>query len=195
VRVTAKQRHYRLRPVAIQAGTHALGPADGTLTLRTGRTGAVAKAGHDLLIDVTAWQATVEVGDDPAAIRVEITVDGASLCVREGTGGLQTLGDDDKADIRKTIDDEILKRQAIAFRSTGALPGVEGGVRVEGDLTLLGTTRPLAVDVTLADDGAITARAVITQTQWGIKPYSALFGALKVADDVRVELEARVPSG
>ena len=46
------------------------------------------------------------------------TADATSLRVREGTGGMQALGDDDKASIEQTIDDEVLKRQAIAFRST-----------------------------------------------------------------------------
>jgi polyisoprenoid-binding protein YceI len=62
---------------------------------------------------------------------------------------------------------------------------------VEGDLTLLGRTRPIAFDVTVAD-GTLHAVAVVTQTDFGIKPYSALFGALKVADEVKVELEARL---
>jgi hypothetical protein len=31
------------------------------------RTGAAAKAGHNLLIQVTAWRATLEVGEDPAS--------------------------------------------------------------------------------------------------------------------------------
>jgi hypothetical protein len=31
----------------------------------------------------------------------------------------------------------------------------------------------------------------VTQSEWGMKPYSALFGTLKVADDVEVAVEAR----
>jgi Fe-Mn family superoxide dismutase len=31
---------------------------------------------------------------------------------------------------------------------------------------------------------------VVTQSEWGVTPYSALFGALKVADEVEVELDA-----
>jgi hypothetical protein len=30
----------------------------------------------------------------------------------------------------------------------------------------------------------------VVQTQWGIKPYSAFFGAMKVADEVTIELDA-----
>jgi hypothetical protein len=33
---------------------------------------------------------------------------------------------------------------------------------------------------------------VIKQTDWGMKPYSTLFGALKVVDEVEVSLDARL---
>ena len=35
---------------------------------------------------------------------------------------MQALGDDDKANIEQTIDDEVLKRTDIAFRSTDVQP-------------------------------------------------------------------------
>ena len=171
-----------------------LGPEHGTLSLRTGRNGAAAKAGHDLLIRATRWEATLVIGEDAATSSLALDVDGGSLRVIEGTGGMKALSDSDKADISQTIDDEILKRQPVVFRSTQVRPTADGGgLSVEGDLTLLGETRPLSFDVALAGDGRLTADAVITQTHWGITPYSTLFGALKVNDDVRVEIEARLP--
>ena len=85
--------------------TYTLGPDDGTLSVRTERTGAVAKAGHDLLIHVTAWSATLELGDAPT---LALDADATSLRVREGTGGMKSLDDDDLANIETTIDDEVL---------------------------------------------------------------------------------------
>jgi polyisoprenoid-binding protein YceI len=152
--------------------------------VRTGRTGAVAKAGHDLRLEVTGWEATLEDG------RIELSADATSLKVREGTGGMQALDDGDIANIETTIDDDVLKRETIVFRST-EVTETSSGLSVRGDLTLLGATRPVAFDVAVAD-GALSAVAVVKQTDFGIKPYSALFGALKVADEVRVELEARL---
>ncbi len=175
----------------IPPGTYALGPDDGTLSLRTRRTGAAAKAGHDLLIHVTSWEATLEVGDDPAATSIALDADGASLRVREGTGGVQALGDDDKANIQTTIDDEILKRGAVAFRSSGAGPG-PAGIVVRGDLTLADAAQPVEIDLGMAGD-ALVARAVVTQSGWGMKPYSILFGSLKVVDEIEVRLEATLP--
>jgi polyisoprenoid-binding protein YceI len=179
--------------VSIPTGTHRLGPADGTLFVRTGRTGAAAKAGHDLLIDVTSWEATLEIGEDPAETRIELDADGASLRVREGTGGMQALDDDDKASIQATIDDEVLKRQQITFRSTSVQTAGDGRISVEGDLTLVGEACPIAFDIVVGTDGALSGSAVVKQTNWGIKPYSTLFGALKVADDVEVVFDASLP--
>ncbi len=178
--------------MSLKAGTYRLGPDHGKLSVKTGRTGAAAKAGHDLVIEVTAWEGTLRVGDSPADTSVELEADATSLHVREGTGGMQSLGDDDKANIRTTIGDDVLKGHAIAFRST-AVSGADGQLSVQGELTLLGTTRPLAFDLALGDDGRLSGVAVIKQTDWGMKPYSALFGALKVADEVRVEIDAAVP--
>jgi YceI-like domain len=174
--------------VRIPAGEYRLGPPDGTLSVRTGRTGAAAKAGHDLLIEVTAWEATLAIGEE---MSVELAADPTSLRVREGSGGMQSLGDDDMANINETIDGEVLKREPIAFRST-AVSADGGTLAVEGELTLTGTTRPIAFDVSFAD-GRARATAVVTQTDFGMKPYSTLFGALKVADDVTVELDAALP--
>jgi polyisoprenoid-binding protein YceI len=177
-----------------ETGAYRLGPEDGTLSLRTGRTGAAAKAGHDLLIHVTAWEATLMAGDDPADTSIELNADGRSLRVREGTGGMKSLTDDDKAEIAQAIDDEILKGQAIMFRSTQVRPADGGGLSVQGDLTLVGETRPIAFDLAASDDGAFRATLVVTQTDWGIKPYAILFGALKVADEVEVGIDVRLPA-
>jgi polyisoprenoid-binding protein YceI len=68
------------------------------------------------------------------------------------------------------------------------------GFGVQGDLTLIGATRPLAFEVAVAGDGTISAAAVVKQTAWGMKPYSALFGALKVVDEVEIGIEAHQPA-
>jgi Fe-Mn family superoxide dismutase len=148
-------------------------------------------AGHDLLIHVTDWQATVEVTGDPSETNIVLDVDGASLRVQEGTGGMQPLADEDKANIHQTIDDEILKRERIRFRSTALdIPGDGSRMRVRGELTLLGTTAPVSFVLAVDGHGTLTGTAVVKQSDWGLTPYSALFGALRVADEVEVEIDA-----
>jgi polyisoprenoid-binding protein YceI len=102
------------------------------------------------------------------------------------------FGDDDRANVEQTIDDEVLKRQDISFRST-RVEQTADGLSVTGELTLRGTTRPVAFELAVAD-GRVRGTAVVKQTEWGMKPYTALFGALKVADEVRVEIDAALPA-
>jgi polyisoprenoid-binding protein YceI len=179
--------------VSIESGRHRLGPDNAELSLRTERAGAAAKAGHDLVIAVTSWEAELVVGEGPADTTMELTADASSLRVVEGTGGMKALGDEDIANIHQTIDDEILKGQDITFRSTRVQTEPDGSrIQVEGDLTLVGETRPIEFDLAISAAGMLTATAVVTQSVWGMKPYSALFGALKVKDEVLVELEGHV---
>jgi polyisoprenoid-binding protein YceI len=174
-------------------GTHRLGPENSTLSVQTRRSGAASKAGHDLLIHVTAWEATITIGESPADTRIELNADPSSLRVREGKGGMQALDGGDLDNIHQTIDDEVLLRRAISFRSTSAEPqGDPNRIHVGGELTLFGNSRPISFDLTVGDDGAVAAMAVVKQTDWGVKPYSTLFGALKVADEVEVALEGHV---
>jgi hypothetical protein len=163
----------------------ALGPDDGTLTVRTGKGGAISKVGHNLVLEVGRWQGTLR----PDA--VELTADARSLRVVSGSGGATPLGDSEKASIAQTIDEEVLKGGTIAFRSTRVAQR-DGGYAVEGELDLLGVTRPLAFELTL-DGDRLTGSARLKQSDWGIKPYSALFGTLKVADEVEVAIDASIP--
>jgi hypothetical protein len=173
----------------IESGTHRLGPQNATLTVETTRLGAAAKAGHDLLIEVTSWAAELDTAKDPA---LTLTADATSLRVREGTGGVTELGDDDKAGIEQTIDEEVLKGAAIKFRSTALELDPDGNdANVQGELELGETRRPISFELR-SEDGRLTARAVVKQSDWGIKPYSALFGTLKVADEVEVAVAAGV---
>src|SRR5689334_13870043 len=102
------------------------GPDNATLTVHTKRGGAAAKAGHDLTILVERWTASDDTGE------LVFEADSRSLRVLEGTGGAFSLGDDEKAAIKQTIDDEILKGTPITYRG--------------GELTLNGVTRPIAYE-------------------------------------------------
>lgn len=176
--------------------SHRLGPDNATLEVRTKRSGAAAKAGHDLVIHVTSWEASLEIGEDPATTSMELVADATSLRVQSGHGGIQALGEDDKASIHKAIDDDVLKRQDITFRSTRVQSDGDAGdgsrLKVQGDLTIVGTTQPINFELAVGDDGAVSASAMVKQTAWGMKPYSILFGALKVHEDVEVVLDGHL---
>jgi hypothetical protein len=177
----------------IEQGTHTLGPSNARLAVHTVAAGTVARVGHDLSIEVGSWSGTLELAEEGAS--VTLTADGGSLRVLEGHGGMKELDDDDRANIGQTIDDEVLKRTPIEFRSSTVEPAAGGDrLRVEGDLELAGSRHPIAFELTLQESGRLAGSARIKQSDWGIKPYSALFGALKVADEVEVTIDGDLTS-
>jgi polyisoprenoid-binding protein YceI len=64
---------------------------------------------------------------------------------------------------------------------------------VHGELELSGHTRPVDFELRLGEDGRLTGSATIKQTDWRMKPFTTLFGTLKVADAVEVEIDATLP--
>ena len=164
------------------------GPENARLTVRTGRSGAASKAGHDLLIEVGSWEATLDADAQPA---LTLTADSRSFRVLEGTGGMKGLDDDDKANIAQTVNDEVLKGTPIEFRSNSVQRSADGRkLTCQGELELRGKRAPVTFELSIGEDGRLTGQTTVKQTAHGIKPYSALFGALKVADEVRVAIEA-----
>ena len=176
----------------IAPGAHRIGRDEGSLVVKTFREGLAAKAGHDLVIDVTRWQATI----DATAGTLELTADPRSLEVREGLRGVKPLTDRDRGEIRKNIDEKVLGGQPIEFRSSAVrMPDGPGRLSVEGELTMAGSTRPVTAQLDVGDDGRVTGTIALAQSDWGIKPYRGLMGALKVRDEVEIVVDARLPAG
>ena len=67
--------------MSIPEGTHKIGPSNGSLKVMTGKEGAAAKMGHDLVLVVNSWEATVEGGDSPS---ISLTADPGSVEVESG---------------------------------------------------------------------------------------------------------------
>jgi len=168
-----------------------LGPSNSRLVVKTFREGLAKKIGHDLVIDVTAWKATVTVDPDPARSSIAASAQVASFEVREGLGGVMPLTDGDRADIKETITNKVLPFAEITFRSTTV--GVRGNkATVTGELTLGGNAQPVALELT-QEGNRVRGTLTVVQTQWGIKPHTAFLGALKVRDAVDIEVEATFP--
>jgi YceI-like domain len=179
----------------IMPGTRELGPENASLRVETKRGGAAAKAGHDLVIEVRSWRATLVIGDDPAGNSLVLSADSGSMEVIEGTGGIMALTDADRVEIKKTLEDEVLKPGEIEFKSTGFAAREDGGLlEVKGELSMNGKRHPVGFELSLGHDGEIIGRATLKQSDWGIKPYSGLFGTLKVRDEIEVSAEVSMPS-
>ncbi|MET9967645.1 YceI family protein [Streptomyces sp. NPDC006356] len=181
--------------MTISDGTYRFGPSTGRLLIKTSRAGLGRKAGHDLTIEATRWSGeAVVVADDPGRSSVTVTVEAESLTVQEGTGGLKPLTDADKAEIKRTLEGEALLHTAqhstITFHST-RITGTLESFEITGELTIKGRTHPVTLPGGSDGGGMVCGWTTVTQSTWGIKPYTAFLGALKLADDVRIEYAVR----
>jgi len=155
-----------------------------------------AKLAHDLVLTATQWNGTLDVdADNPTASHATLTIDARSIEIVEASGGVKGLSDKDRKDIDKNINDKVLqtaKFPEITFEST-SVSGGDPNFTVAGNMTIVGTTRP--VNIGLAVNGSdVSAAAKISQKDFGIKPFSAMLGAIKLRDDVELEFYASLPS-
>ena len=151
----------------------------------TGKRGFFSFVGHNHLIRARAVSGHVIYDpSDPARSQVEIRVLAESL---------EVLTPPDTAEIRKVTEAmrsdvlDVAHHPEIRFVSKSA-ESIPGGIRLRGDLELVGVAREVSVDVHL-EAGADTLRATgtfaVAQTSFGIRPYSGGPGGLvRVADRV-----------
>lgn len=179
------------------ATTVRIGPARGRILLRTGRQGVAAQAGHDLVIEVVRWSGELVVADVLAESAVTVTAETGSLSVLGGTGGSRPLSEQDKLEVATTARRllESDHRPEVTSTTTKVTAGEDddgaGGV-VDGVLTVCGTARPFRLTVDHSSEKLFRATGTIKQTDYGIKPCTAFFGALRPADPVAVEAELDV---
>jgi polyisoprenoid-binding protein YceI len=179
--------------MAVLAGRHQFGPDRGRIVLRTFRDGLAAQAGHDLTIEATRWSGALGVNDDLSPADLDVRIDMGALVVRDGTGGVKPLSDRDRREIAVTARKVLASDRypEAVFAAAGFEPVAGGGGEISGTLTIRGQARPLKVHVTQTGDDRYHAEAQVSQSDYGIKPYTAFLGALRVRDavDIVVDLD------
>lgn len=166
---------------------------EGTLTVETGRQGALSSVGHDLLLEVGQFEITRD-GD---SIRGEAKADSLSVAgVVKGDGSIDRPGLSklERMKVERSIVKDVLKAKqhpTVTFEATAQLG--EDATNLSGTLHLTGSSGEVEIDVR-RDDGAWRGNFVVHQPDFGIEPYRAFMGALKVAPDVKVSFELPIPS-
>lgn len=157
----------------------------------TFKEGILSAVAHDL--EIEAGRVSIELADDASRLRCEI--DARSLrvlhAVVEGRPAPTALSDRDKRKIEQTIVEDVLhaaRHPLVRFEASLVWPDAQPSVpAVEGMLDLHGRSRSIRVAVA-ARGADLVATATLHQPDFGITPYSAMFGTLKLKPDVRVEV-------
>lgn len=154
--------------------------------------GLLAAVGHDVALSVGKISMSLD-GD-----RIQAIFDAGSLSVlhamRGGAPHEGALSDKDKRTIEGYVREDILHSRrypAIRFTSTSIARDDDSPDTfvVEGTLELHGRTKTIRVPLAQKGD-QIVARAKLHQPDFGITPFRAMLGALRIQPHVEVEIAA-----
>lgn len=163
------------------------GPESACCWVYTFKEGVLSNFAHDLKLEATEFEIEVS----PTLVRGQFAA-GSLRVVSALANGLeapQLLSPRDKRKIEQTIRETVLQAtqfDRVHFQSERVALAPER-CEIDGHLTLRGVTRRVAL---LAERRGqmLWATTLLHQPTFGIAPYSAMMGALRVQPNVRVEL-------
>jgi polyisoprenoid-binding protein YceI len=170
--------------------------ADADCRVFTFKEGLLSAVAHDLEIRVQRFH----VEWDDARTRVEGSWDPTSLRVlhalKDGAPSPSSLSDRDKQKIESNIADEVLEtRRFPDVRFTSSAIEADGeGWTVRGTLALHGATREITARVAREGDRWVS-EVTLQQPDFGITPYRAMMGTLRVKPEVRVRIAVPASAG
>lgn len=151
----------------------------------TFREGLLARLAHDLRLRVAAFEITLQRGEvrgvfEAASLRVDGVAEGSRV-------DPERLSPEDKAKIEQTVRTELLHAAShprIELR--GVIREAGGSSVLEGTLRINGIEQPVELPLLAAEGGRISAEVTITPSRFGIKPYRAIGGAIRLQDRVLI---------
>lgn len=164
-----------------------MNPHNIQIFIYTEREGVLGAVGHDLKLAVNRFE--VDELDDGFAVIVEANSITVAACIVDGQEG--PVGEKDRKTIEKNLNKDVLRTaqyKLIEFEGNAEPRDEDHGV-VRGVLRLLGKEKQLEVDVVRTDD-QWRGEVVLDQRDFGIKPFTAFLGALRIKPEVRVEVTA-----
>lgn len=159
--------------------------------VHTKTAGLLGRLGDEHVVRAHGFSGTVcYVPGNPGASWVEVIVPVDSLEI------LTPVDSADRASIRRSMRERVLRADRFPFIRLASREVVrtDGGLRLTADLTLAGETRPVTIELGLqtAGDGLWAwGTFAIRQSDFGIRPFSAALGTVRVADEVAFFSEAR----
>ncbi|MBI4830783.1 MAG: YceI family protein [Candidatus Lindowbacteria bacterium] len=180
----------------VSATDYAIDPEKSELVVRLFRGGFAAALGHNHVIRAADFSGKASFDPEhlsTASISVEAKADSLQAdepALREKYQLAEVVRDKDRRKIQATMESaeqmDVKKFPTIKFETTKVEKESEGKYTVSGDLTMHGVTQPVSFVATLSSEsGHLRGRASFRfkQSDFGIRPYSALLGAVRNEDE------------
>lgn len=162
-----------------------------TCQIFTFKEGMLSRFAHDLRINVTSF--FIDFGDTDHFICARfdtrsLRVDCAMADGRERPDLLSLL---DKDDINNNIIREVLHTEAYPeiVLTSSSVKKREADYLIAGQLTLHGHTREISFTVRKEKSRCFVVDVSLLLPDFGITPFSALFGAIRIRPDILVHIE------
>lgn len=157
----------------------------------TFKEGLLSAVAHDLKIRVTRFSIAIDEETRAIDARFDPTSLRVVTAMKSGQEAAGALSDSDRRKIEENILNDVLhpkKFPEIRFVSSSVDEDEAGpGYRIRGRLTLCGQTREIEL-VSRSDGEGQVAEVKLHQPDWGVAPYSAMLGTLRIKADVRVTI-------
>ena len=153
------------------------------------REGVLSPLGYDLVLKVTDLDAEVDLSSGTVSARFSAASLRVAGALRKGVLDPTKPDDKDRAKIEAAVAHEILDADRfpnIRFVGHSVVPE-EHGFCIDGTLHLCGRARPMTFH-TVADGENQVARVDVHQPHFGIKPYRAFLGALRIQPGLLVTM-------
>ena len=183
------------------AARYTLDPAQSRFSAQAFAKGFLSALGHDPTFAVREFSGSVQInGNEAKDVVVDLTAraDGLDL--------VDQVKPADRAEIMERMRRDVLESSSfpdVRFQSRAVSGGtVAPGryqVRIDGVLTLHGVSRPHRVDGefrVFVDGVLLIGETTLSMSDYRIKPVSALGGAIKLKDELKLAFEiVGVPAG
>ena len=188
-----------------RAADYIVDPSRSELAVRLFKAGIASGFAHDHVIRATEYSGEASIDPEKpsgSAISVEVKADSLKAdepAMREKYGLTKKVTDKDRAKIQATMESpeqmDIEKYPAMKFHSTSIEKQSDGQYMITGDLTIHGVTQPVSFPSTVSqENGGFRGKASLRfkQSDFGIRPYGFLFGAVRNQDEAVLYLDILV---
>lgn len=165
---------------------YAVAPREGArFALTVEKTGLMRGKKHLFLFDRYEGKVSFDAAN-PAASTVQLRIDSRSLVCKDDWVSAKDL-----ANIQKTALEDMLDaahHPSMTFASTSIRALGESSYEVQGNLTIRGRSKPVTVSVRVEGrdrpEWTVNGSAAIRITDYGLKPPSAVLGAIGTKDEM-----------
>jgi polyisoprenoid-binding protein YceI len=156
----------------------------------TFKEGLLSPVAHDLRLRVGQFWIEVDAANSGVVARFDTNSLSVDAPMKDGVENPNALSAADKAKIAGQVREHVLhsaQHPEAKFRGSAVIVRADGGYDIQGELSLHGVSKSLAAQTRVVA-GRQRLELTLHQPDFGITPYRAMLGTLKIRADVLIRV-------